>query len=206
MDVPPAVAKAIMKDILDLQRSPIDGVEVVPSDDVSQLEARIAGPVDTPFEGGVFQVKLLMDSGYPTVPPRGFFGTKIFHPNVSEPKGEICVNTLKKDWVSTLGLRHVLMVIRCLLIEPNPESALNEEAGMMLLSNYAEYSRRATLLTQIHAKPVENKENPAAPTTPTDPSVACGSPFSTPTSVKKTATPLAQKAINKDRKKTLKRL
>lgn len=27
----------------------------------------------------------------------GYFMTKIFHPNVSE-KGEICVNTLKKDW------------------------------------------------------------------------------------------------------------
>ena len=27
----------------------------------------------------------------------GYFLTKIFHPNVSE-KGEICVNTLKKDW------------------------------------------------------------------------------------------------------------
>ena len=27
----------------------------------------------------------------------GFFITKIFHPNVSD-KGEICVNTLKKDW------------------------------------------------------------------------------------------------------------
>ena len=27
-----------------------------------------------------------------------------------------------------MGLRHVLVVIRCLLIEPFPESALNEEA------------------------------------------------------------------------------
>jgi len=39
----------------------------------------------------------------------GFFMTKIFHPNVSE-QGEICVNTLKKDWQPTLGLDHVLMV------------------------------------------------------------------------------------------------
>lgn len=27
----------------------------------------------------------------------GYFETKIYHPNVSN-KGEICVNTLKKDW------------------------------------------------------------------------------------------------------------
>lgn len=39
----------------------------------------------------------------------GYFVTKIFHPNVA-PNGEICVNTLKKDWKSTLGIAHVLLV------------------------------------------------------------------------------------------------
>ena len=34
-------------------------------------------------------------------------------------------------------------VIRCLLIEPFPESALNEQAGKMLLENYEEYARLA---------------------------------------------------------------
>lgn len=51
----------------------------------------------------------------------GYFLTKIFHPNVST-SGEICVNVLKRDWRPDLGLRHVLTVIRCLLIEPNAES------------------------------------------------------------------------------------
>ena len=39
----------------------------------------------------------------------GFFLTKIFHPNIAN-NGEICVNTLKKDWNPSLGLRHVLIV------------------------------------------------------------------------------------------------
>jgi len=39
----------------------------------------------------------------------GFFLTKIFHPNIAT-SGEICVNTLKKDWNPGLGLRHVLLV------------------------------------------------------------------------------------------------
>jgi ubiquitin-conjugating enzyme E2 S len=33
--------------------------------------------------------------------------------------------------------------VRCLLIEPFPESALNEQAGKMLLENYEEYARLA---------------------------------------------------------------
>jgi len=103
----------------------------------------------------------------------GFFMTKIFHPNVSE-QGEICVNTLKKDWQPTLGLDHVLMVhffsghvcdistlsyshcaqvIRCLLIVPNAESALNPEAGRLLLDDYEDFVQRAKLSTKIHAQP-----------------------------------------------------
>ena len=81
----------------------------------------------------------------------GYFLTKIFHPNVSK-SGEICVNVLKKDWKQDLGLRHVLLVIRCLLIEPFPESALNEEAGKLLLEDYEDYARVAKLMTSIHAQ------------------------------------------------------
>lgn len=82
---------------------------------------------------------------------QGFFLTKIFHPNVSA-SGEICVNTLKKDWKSDLGIKHVLLTIKCLLIIPNPESALNEEAGKLLLEQYGDYCSRAKLYTEIHAR------------------------------------------------------
>lgn len=78
--------------------------------------------------------------------------TKIFHPNFSKV-GEICVNTLKKDWSPEHTVKHVLCVIRCLLIEPNPESALNEEAGKLLLENYEDYHKRASMYTKIHATP-----------------------------------------------------
>ncbi len=81
----------------------------------------------------------------------GYFLTKIFHPNVSS-SGEICVNVLKRDWTPDLGLRHVLTVIRCLLIEPNPESALNEEAGKLLLEAYDDFAKHARLMTSIHSR------------------------------------------------------
>ena len=43
-------------------------------------------------------------------------------------------------------------MIKCLLIVPNPESALNEEAGKLLLEAYEDYSSRAKMMTQIHAQ------------------------------------------------------
>jgi ubiquitin-conjugating enzyme E2 S len=87
----------------------------------------------------------------------GFFITKIFHPNVSE-KGEICVNTLKKDWNPTnWSLYNILEVVKCLLIVPFPESSLNEQAGKLIMENYEEYFKHAKLITSLYATPKELK-------------------------------------------------
>lgn len=44
-----------------------------------------------------------------------------------------------------------MTVIRCLLIEPNAESALNEEAGKLLLESFGDFAKKARLMTSIHA-------------------------------------------------------
>ena len=54
-------------------------------------------------------MKLVLGKNFPSEPPKGFFVTKIFHPNVAS-NGEICVNTLKKDWTADLGIKHLLLV------------------------------------------------------------------------------------------------
>jgi len=63
----------------------------------------------TPYASGHFSVKLVLGKSFPAEPPKGFFLTKIFHPNVAK-NGEICVNTLKKDWKAEYGLKHILLV------------------------------------------------------------------------------------------------
>ncbi|GMI79604.1 ubiquitin-conjugating enzyme 22 [Hibiscus trionum] len=152
-NLPPNVIKQLAKELKSLDESPPEGIKVsVNDDDFSIIYADIEGPAGTPYENGLFRMKLLLSHDFPHSPPKGYFLTKIFHPNIAT-NGEICVNTLKKDWNPSLGLRHVLIVVRCLLIEPFPESALNEQAGKMLLENYDEYARHARLYTGIHAKP-----------------------------------------------------
>jgi ubiquitin-conjugating enzyme E2 S len=63
----------------------------------------------TPYFSGSFKIKLTLGKDYPQSPPKAFFLTRIFHPNVAK-NGEICVNTLKKDWRSDLGIKHILLV------------------------------------------------------------------------------------------------
>ncbi|XP_076893198.1 ubiquitin-conjugating enzyme E2 22-like isoform X1 [Bidens hawaiensis] len=150
-NLPPNVIKQLARELKNLDETPPEGIKVgVNDDDFSTIFADIEGPAGTPYENGVFRMKLILSRDFPHSPPKGYFLTKIFHPNIAS-NGEICVNTLKRDWNPTLGLRHVLIVVRCLLIEPFPESALNEQAGKMLLENYDEYAKHARLYTGIHA-------------------------------------------------------
>jgi len=65
----------------------------------------------TPYKDGVFRVQLTFPDDFPASAPKGYMITKIFHPNIS-PTGEICVNTLKKDWdPSNWKLRNIFEVI-----------------------------------------------------------------------------------------------
>jgi len=135
----------------------------------------IEGPEGTPYAGGYFRVKFKFTDEFPAAPPKCWLATKIFHPNVSTT-GEICVNTLKKDWKSTYGIGHILVTVKCLLIYPNPESALDEEAGKLLLENYDDYCSRAKLITSVHATP---RTRPVEFDTPS--AVSTSKPTSTPT-------------------------
>ncbi|CAI5715586.1 unnamed protein product [Peronospora destructor] len=152
-NLPPQVAQRLARELRKLVVKPLNGVRYLPQEEeqLGEIHAELRGPEDTPYEGGYFTVKLTLTKSFPEQPPRGVFLTKIFHPNVSQPAGDICVNTLKKDWQPTLGLAHVLQVVRCLLIVPFPESSLNDEAGKLFLNSYDEYARRAKLWTNIHA-------------------------------------------------------
>eukprot|EP01023_Acetabularia_acetabulum_P063701 TRINITY_DN8039_c2_g1_i3.p2 TRINITY_DN8039_c2_g1~~TRINITY_DN8039_c2_g1_i3.p2 ORF type:complete len:237 (+),score=37.23 TRINITY_DN8039_c2_g1_i3:266-976(+) len=141
--------KKVMKELRSLMEEPCADITVSEDGCMSQISAEVAGPEGTPYEGGIFRLRLVLPHDFPETPPRGYFQTRIFHPNVSSI-GEICVNVLKKDWKSSMGLRHILQIIRCLLIEPFPESALNEEAGRLFMDDYQEYFRQASMWTRLH--------------------------------------------------------
>jgi ubiquitin-conjugating enzyme E2 S len=76
-------------------------------------------------------------------------------------EGEICVNTLKKDWNPKVwNISNIFQTIRCLLIEPFPESSLNDEAGKLFMEDYDDYFRRAKLMTSIHSKKLAKLAEP----------------------------------------------
>ncbi|CAE6528516.1 unnamed protein product [Rhizoctonia solani] len=151
--VSPAAFRKLVKEIQSLRAEPPEDIRVVPSEEnMLDVTGIVAGPEGTPYAGGYFHIHFSFPPTFPASPPSARMVTKIFHPNVSR-SGEICVNTLKKDWKSTYGLGHVLVTIKCLLIVPNAESALDEEAGKLLLEDWDEFCARARMWTGVHATP-----------------------------------------------------
>lgn len=157
-NLPPRMLARVGREIRDLHKNPPEGVRLVVDsetgcpENLGEIIAEIQGPVDTPYETRYFQLKLHLPPDFPDSPPRGFFLTKIYHPNVDTSNGAICVNTLKRDWTKETTFSHVLSVVRCLLIIPFPESSLNDEAGRLFMDDYEEYAQRARLMAEVHAQ------------------------------------------------------
>jgi len=120
-------------------------------DDLTQLLICLTGPEGTPYSQGLWHIRLDIPVEYPSSPPTATFKTRIFHPNVAEETGAVCLETLKRDWDPKLTLKDILITISCLLIQPNPDSALNQKAGALIQEDYDAFARQARLMTRIHA-------------------------------------------------------
>ncbi|GAC98540.1 ubiquitin-conjugating enzyme E2 [Pseudozyma hubeiensis SY62] len=150
--VSPTTIKSLIRELTSLSRSPPADIRVSLSEtDILSFQAYILGPHSTPYSGGYFRILFdFTDVDFPTHPPRCTFSTPIFHPNVSRT-GEICVSSLKKDWKKEYGIERILTTIKCLLIEPNPDSALDAEASRLMQEDWDEYVETARLWTSVHA-------------------------------------------------------
>ncbi|XP_011503723.1 PREDICTED: ubiquitin-conjugating enzyme E2-22 kDa isoform X2 [Ceratosolen solmsi marchali] len=95
-------------------------VELV-NDSCVELKGEIAGPPDTPYEGGNFILEIKIPETYPFNPPKVRFITKIWHPNISSITGAICLDILKDQWAAAMTLRTVLLSLQALLSAAEPD-------------------------------------------------------------------------------------
>ena len=69
--------------------------------------------------------------------------TKVFHPNVDESSGSICLDVINSKWTPMYNLINVFSVlIPQLLVSPNSSDPLNREAAELHLKNEKAYAAK----------------------------------------------------------------
>jgi len=111
-------------------------------DDLFIWQATIIGPTETPYEGGMFNLRIFFPPDYPFKPPKITFQTRIYHPNINS-NGEICLDILKTQWSPALSLTKILLSICSLLADPNPNDPLMPEIAKIYKTNIEEFNRIA---------------------------------------------------------------
>lgn len=132
-----------------LTKTPPPGIVLTSSNPALLWIAHVAGPADTPYQKGTFDLEIKFEN-YPFKPPKILFKTPIFHPNVSD-KGEICADIYEKDWAPTKKMQDVFNIIRTMLMSPNLETPLNEEAGKLCRESKDVFNKKAAEHTAKHA-------------------------------------------------------
>ncbi|XP_021731446.1 ubiquitin-conjugating enzyme E2 10-like [Chenopodium quinoa] len=100
-------SRRIVKELKELERDQPSSCSAGPiAQDMFHWQARIYGPNESPYAGGVFLVNIHFPPDYPFKPPKVAFKTKVFHPNINS-NGSICLDILKEKWSPALTISKV---------------------------------------------------------------------------------------------------
>jgi ubiquitin-conjugating enzyme E2 D/E len=119
-------------------------------DNMYEWHAIILGPVDTPYQGGTFKLKITFPRNYPFKPPIINFVTQIYHCNINY-SGSICLDILNTNWSPVLTISKVLLSICSLLDEPNPNDPLVENIAKLYNTNKEIHDQNARQYTLKYA-------------------------------------------------------
>jgi ubiquitin-protein ligase len=111
-------------------------------DDIYEWITTLNGPVNTPYEDGVYTIRLKFSVEYPFKPPKITFITPIYHCNINAD-GEICLDILKDNWSPTLTVDKVLLSILSLLSNPNPNDPLEPNISSLYRSDREKHDQLA---------------------------------------------------------------
>jgi len=112
-------------------------------DNISEFYITFKGPPDSPYEGGSWKLHVELPEAYPYKSPSIGFVNRIFHPNVDELAGSVCLDVINQTWSPMFDLVNVFETfLPQLLLYPNPSDPLNGEAAAMLMREPEAYANK----------------------------------------------------------------
>ena len=119
-------------------------------EDIYLWHATILGPTGSPYENGVFYLKIEFPGDYPFKPPKFTFTTRIYHCNINA-SGNICLDILKDHWSPALTVSKVLLSICSMMDDQNPTDPLVIDAANLYINDRALFIETAKEYTTLYA-------------------------------------------------------
>ncbi len=118
----------------------------------AHLTARFPTPTGL-YAGGVWKVHVTLPVAYPYKSPSIGFCNTMYHPNVDESSGSVCLDVINQTWSPMFDLVNIFsQFLPQLLLYPNAADPLNSEAAALYNKDRKEYERKVRAMVVKHAK------------------------------------------------------
>eukprot|EP01018_Ginkgo_biloba_P012402 Gb_17601 [translate_table: standard] len=112
------------------------------------------------YDGGVWKIHVELPEAYPYKSPSVCFVNRIYHPNVDEMSGSVCLDVINQTWSPMFDLLNVFETfLPQLLLYPNPTDPLNGEAASLMMSDKDLYETRVRAYCAKYAKAEDTGKN-----------------------------------------------
>ncbi|KAF5340584.1 hypothetical protein D9611_007327 [Ephemerocybe angulata] len=144
--------RRVNKEIADCKNDKTSNIRIDLVDESPfHLKGSFPGPEGTPYEGGKFEVDIVIPESYPFQPVKMKFITKVYHPNVSSASGAICLDILKDAWSPVLTLKSTLISLQSLLCSPEPNDPQDAEVAKHYMTSRSSFEDTARYWTRVYA-------------------------------------------------------
>ena len=130
------------------------------NNNIYNWQVDMVGPRNTPYEGGLFEIKIIFPMDYPNHGPEFKFMNKIYHLNVDlrDNIGHISLNRIN-EWATTgevkgydyYVVKNALFDIFCLFYNQAVDNSYDEEMGDLNRNNRDKFNEIAREYTKKYA-------------------------------------------------------